>query len=341
MKKTLRIVVDCDDVLFRCNSYAVERLNRDTGSGFRKEDIREWGIMHSGLDARLAYFHDPEFVRTQPVMEGARDFLAALVRKAEVFVATSVPAACAGERFSAILREFPMISPENILIGSRKDILNADMLLDDSPQHIKGSNADYAVLFRQPWNLDLSGVVAVSNYREFLTLVDMVDGSSSGEPRKHGFTPAVLVGPSGSGKNRLADNMEAGGLYRRIQSYTTCKDPRHPYHSLSREQFYRKAANGGFLETTSYAGNMYGVSRDDIEAAYKEGRIPLLVLDINGAVSLKREYGACIYFVAASKETCIRNILMSDALLDEKVRRISAIDGEMKNKQLCDDVIVI
>ena len=61
----------------------------------------------------------------------------------------------------------------NILIGARKDLLNADMMLDDAPQNLDGANTRYPVLFRQPWNYGKTGLLSVSTYAEFLTLVSL------------------------------------------------------------------------------------------------------------------------------------------------------------------------
>ena len=145
MKKTFKVVVDCDDVLFDCNGYAVTKLNREKEYAYKKEDITAWGELGCGLDERLIYFRDPVFVRDMPVLPKAREFIQALSRRAEIFIATSVAAECAGERVSSIIRNFPEINPENILIGTRKDMLKADMLLDDCPDHIRSAEVTYPV----------------------------------------------------------------------------------------------------------------------------------------------------------------------------------------------------
>ncbi len=331
MKKTFKVVVDCDDVLFDCNGYAVTKLNREKEYAYKKEDITAWGELGCGLDERLIYFRDPVFVRDMPVLPKAREFIQALSRRAEIFIATSVAAECAGERVSSIIRNFPEINPENILIGTRKDMLKADMLLDDCPDHIRSAEVTYPVLFRQPWNLSVSGVISTTTYREFLTLVDMVQKP---EPEMDPMSPVVLVGPSGAGKNRVATALEETGRYRRVMGYTTNAGSRAFYRCVSWEQFHYK--RNDFVETSSYMGEMYGTCREDVESVFREGRIPLLVMDINGAVNMRLEYGARIIFVSAGKEECIRDILSRGLPLEETIRRISSIDGEMKNEMLCD-----
>lgn len=72
------------------------------------------------------------------------------ILKAEVVIATNVPPVCAGARVNAIIKHFPEIIPSNILIGARKDLLVADMMLDDTSQNLEQANVDYPVLYRQP-----------------------------------------------------------------------------------------------------------------------------------------------------------------------------------------------
>lgn len=336
MRKTFKIIVDCDDVLFDCNGYAVEKLNKETRHTFKKEEITAWGILGNGLDKRLPYFSNPDFIREMPVLPGAKEFISELSRRAEIFVATSVAAECAGERVAAVIREFPEINPGNILIGNRKDMLHADMLLDDHPEHVMSAAATYPVLFRQPWNYSISGVISVTTYPEFLTLVDMIQHP---DPELAEDAPVVIVGPSGAGKNRVAEALESTGRYRRVTGYTTNRTPHPFYRSVTWEQFYYKASRGDFVETSSYMGERYGTCREDIENISENGQIPLLVMDINGAVNMRLQYHARIVFVTASKEECIRNVLSRGLALDEAVGRISAIDGEMQNAMLCDAVV--
>lgn len=96
----------------------------------------------------------------------------------------------------------------NILIGARKDLLNADMMLDDAPQNLDGANTRYPVLFRQPWNYGKTGLLSVSTYAEFLTLVDLIRTSEFADYDANEKPEVIaLVGSSGSGKKKLADEL--------------------------------------------------------------------------------------------------------------------------------------
>ena len=106
MRKNFKVILDCDDVLFGCNEQAIQKLNKEKGTSYKMSDITSWGTHNTGLDERLKYFADPKFFKNQPVYPGAQEFVHKLSKKAEVVIATNVPAQCAGVRINAIVKNF-------------------------------------------------------------------------------------------------------------------------------------------------------------------------------------------------------------------------------------------
>ena len=208
----MKVILDYDDVLNECNEEAIRKLNKEYGYSYCLEDITNWGILENELDKRIPYFVQPKFVRNIPIREGARKLVCELLKRhCEIFIATSVPSQCAGVRIADIIRNFPEIDPGNILIGSRKDILVADILLDDCYFNIEHSNVRYPVLFRKPWNAQYTGVPAVSDYKEFLKLVDMLLDSKNKLNRFQNPNIFILVGPSASGKSTVVEMIKEAG----------------------------------------------------------------------------------------------------------------------------------
>jgi guanylate kinase len=107
------------------------------------------------------------------------------------------------------------------------------------------------------------------------------------------------------------------------------------------EFIYRKDS-GFFLETSLYCGNYYGVRKEDIDEIIASGKCPVLLLDVNGALTLKRFYNSLNVFVPGDKATCIQNILSttwrSEDSYPEVVRRIMGLDYELNNAVFCDEV---
>lgn len=102
----------------------------------------------------------------------------------------------------------------------------------------------------------------------------------------------VIVGPSGVGKTTVAYKLlEDTGCFEFVRSATT-RAPRgdgkdNEYIYLTREEFLSRVENGKMLEHMEYSGNLYGTPASEVERILAEGKTPLLILDINGAKSLR------------------------------------------------------
>ena len=101
----------------------------------------------------------------------------------------------------------------------------------------------------------------------------------------------ILVGPSAVGKTTVAHAMlKMNNKYELVRSVTTREMRDDSFGSeyiyISREEFLHQIEVGGVLEHTEYAGQLYGTPRSEIDRITSEGRVPLLILDLNGANSL-------------------------------------------------------
>ena len=332
----MRVILDSDDVLFPCNEVAVDHLNKAEGTAYTLNDIKKWGFLGNKLDKRLSYFKDPSFIRNLQPYWNAQMFVAELAKMAEIFVATSVDPFCAGERVNSIIRHFPEINPENILIGNRKDLLQADVLLDDGVHNLTHSQAKYPVLYRRPWNEDTTGVLAVSNYYEFLQFVRMIQNKEETAEKPK---IVAIVGPSGSGKTEVLSELGNHYGFIPVRTYTTRQpDIRHAknYHFIDKEEF--EEMTDTFFETSTDAGEWFGLNANDIYQIINAGKIAVLMLDVNGAIALKRAFGKeCLtVYLKRNKRDCISAILSRNLPLEETVSRIDSLDAEMKNEEFCD-----
>ncbi len=106
----------------------------------------------------------------------------------------------------------------------------------------------------------------------------------------------ILVGPSAVGKTTVGHAMlEANPRYELVRSVTTRPMRADSFGSeyiyISREEFEHHIKTGGVLEHTEYAGQLYGTPRWEIDRITSEGKVPLLILDLNGANSLYNAEG--------------------------------------------------
>lgn len=112
----------------------------------------------------------------------------------------------------------------------------------------------------------------------------------------------VVAGPSGCGKTAVTHLLaRKDSRFTFLRSATT-RRPRGDgndgeYLYLTKEAFESLREQGGFVESTEYNGELYGTPLAEVERASSEGKIPLLVLDINGARSLRSRSDLCAFTV--------------------------------------------
>ena len=115
----------------------------------------------------------------------------------------------------------------------------------------------------------------------------------------------VISGPSGVGKDALIEKLLAKDpTLRRSVSYTT----RHPrpnekdgvdYSFVPRDKFDRLVAGDELLEHAAYDGNMYGTSRDRVDALRSAGCDAILKIEVKGAQQVRRRLpDATFIFIA-------------------------------------------
>ncbi len=349
-KYRLSTALDIDDLLMECTSYAIRLANEKYGfqppmTIYEKDS---WGKTGQRIDTIYDYFRDPEFYRTQPVYPGAKEFVRKLSQMTEVYVSTAVPPEFMGIRAQRILEEFPEIPANHIYMGFGKDKIHTDILFDDAMHNILNSGAKYPILMRRPWNQEATGMLAVNNYDEFLKLVEVIaDSYSANAESTAARDPSivVLVGPSGSGKSKIAMKVlsQLPDL-EKLVSYTT-KDPTAVeenkwYNYVSIEDFRHMCDSGEMLQSTMYAGHGYGSRRGDVDAILARGKQVLTTMDICGAMSLKTYFkNVTTVYIKRDKKKLMASILRKNSSIEDKVNRLTAIEFEQQNAELCDYVV--
>lgn len=342
-KYRLRIGLDVDDVLYQCNSYALDLLREKYGDdpALDVNNIRSWGLQGNISDERIKFFSSPEFVRNQPLFKGAQRFVRELSAFSEVFFVTSVPPECMTARAKRLMEDFPEVPSGNILIGTRKDVVNLDILLDDAAHNISSSQASYPVLMRRPWNSSLSGLLSVNSYSDFVHMAKIIGKSFLEKaPNLRNGGVLCLVGPSGTGKNEIASRLAADPRFKKPITTTTKPDTGkdHSYRYVSQEQFLKEKDEGRFFETTVYSNYYFGTSESEIDKIVKKGQIAVIPIDICGAMTLKNRYRsrAELVFTSRPKEKILLNLLHRDTTDEDKVSRMMSLDFEFRNVEFCD-----
>ena len=200
------IGIDWDDVTAPFNSIAIRMANEKyhPKEPYRMEEITSWA--NEGRTSVIKeFYNDPELYRRQIPTEETKRGIRRLMQIADVFFITAVSPHFMGVRAEQIMTQFPELPPENIILGSAKDRVHFDIVLDDAIHNILESKAEYPVLMRKPWNAKMTGLLSVNTMAEFVSLVKQIMKASTSKTEKI-TAPAVLalVGPSGSGKSTVA-----------------------------------------------------------------------------------------------------------------------------------------
>ena len=117
----------------------------------------------------------------------------------------------------------------------------------------------------------------------------------------------VVTGPSGAGKGTLIKGLleRVPGLEVAVSATTRAQRPGeidgHDYWFLSDEEFTRRADVGEFLEYVPYVSRRrYGTLRSEMERIAEDGRICVLELELEGALTVQAEVpGSITIFIAA------------------------------------------
>jgi guanylate kinase len=104
----------------------------------------------------------------------------------------------------------------------------------------------------------------------------------------------VVSAPSGAGKTTLCNRLLAEHDCMTRSVSCTTRAPRgseingKDYHFLTAAEFDRRVSEGLFLEHAVVHGNQYGTLRSNVESVLKAGKDVLLVIDVQGAASVRR-----------------------------------------------------
>jgi guanylate kinase len=159
----------------------------------------------------------------------------------------------------------------------------------------------------------------------------------------------VISAPSGAGKSTLCrELLDIFPELRHSVSFTT-RNPRpgevdgRDYFFISREEFQRMVAEGGFAEWAEVHGNLYGTALKTLRHCRETGIDLLLDIDCQGAAQLKNKQvaGVNIFILPPSFKELRRRLEGRNADTPETIEtRIANAAAEIREAGWYDYIIV-
>ena len=161
----------------------------------------------------------------------------------------------------------------------------------------------------------------------------------------------IITAPSGAGKTSITHY-----LLKRIPqiSFSVSAATRQPrefekdkvdYYFISLPEFQQKIQHNEFVEWEMvYEGKYYGTLKSELERIWKIKKIPLLDIDIKGAIHVQQQYPQnclTIFIEPPSVDELKKRLLSRGTETEESLRaRISKASYEISFKHSFDKVIV-
>jgi guanylate kinase len=144
------------------------------------------------------------------------------------------------------------------------------------------------------------------------------ESSPANIPDNSPLNPLLIVfsGPSGVGKDAVLDRLKELNYPAFFVTTLTTRPRRateedgREYRFVPREEFLEMIETGRLLEWAEVYGNLYGVPRDPVSRALKQGQDVIIKVDIQGAATIKKlvPQAITIFLIPPSMEELIKRL---------------------------------
>lgn len=159
----------------------------------------------------------------------------------------------------------------------------------------------------------------------------------------------ILSAPAGCGKNTIADMLLKKD--KRLEETISCTT--RPirageknginYYFINTNEFEEKINNKKFIEWEKVHGLFYyGTLKDEITRIVKKGKIPLLIIDVKGAMNIKKIFSQTLlmFIKPNSMQNIESRIRVRAKISEEEIKtRLKTAKAEIKMAKYYDHII--
>ncbi len=161
----------------------------------------------------------------------------------------------------------------------------------------------------------------------------------------------LLAAPSGGGKSTIAKYILKNNSRIIFSISAATRQPRGEerngidYYFISEKEFIDKINQNAFVEWEMvYEGKYYGTLKSELERIWEENKIPILDIDVKGAIHVKQIYGdSCltIFIMPPSIEELRKRLLARNTDSAENIEtRVNKASYELSFKDAFDRIII-
>lgn len=176
------IAVDVDGVCADLHVEWLKRYNAEYGDTLTVADIHQWEMVTAVKPecgkSIYKYLSQPDLYANVPVIEGAKEGVAALREKGyRVIFVTSCTKGMTDQKWEWLERHGFLVSGSrgnaDLVIAHDKSLIQANLLIDDYDGNFNGWNS-YGILFSAPYNAAFDppcNIVRADNWKTIVQLV--------------------------------------------------------------------------------------------------------------------------------------------------------------------------
>lgn len=154
----------------------------------------------------------------------------------------------------------------------------------------------------------------------------------------------IISGPSGAGEDSIIEGLKKFFKIERTITTTTRtmrlgESQGNPYYFISREEFIARRDNNEFVEwAEQYNGNLYGVTKEEIERVKNSGNIGTWKIEWKGVITAKKIFPEIpSIFINAPIDVLENRIRRRDNVSEEYIKERTEYTKEwLKHKDIYD-----